>query len=482
MLALRQDQKTFVKAIWAAIRGGAQSVIGCAPTGFGKTVTMGDMVGAISGRGKRVIVTVHRESLVTQTSQTFVEFGIPHGFIASGMPYSRGNLVHIASIDTLKNRLGVVEVPDALVIDEAHLAMAAGWRKVADYFRERGTKIIGLSATPRRLDGKPLNDLFDELVHGPTPRWLMDNGFLSDYRYFAPDTPDMSQVRKELGDFSKKGAGEVMDRPKLIGSVVTHYKSLANGKRAICFAMNVAHSLHLVAEFNANGVPAAHIDSKTPKAERKRILNDFADGKIFVLSNVELVTTGFDLSAQVGRDVPVECVILCRPTMSLALFLQMVGRALRRKPYPAIILDHAGNSERHGFPDDDQNWTLEGDEKGNVGQKEGRPPPITCGKCFIQIRRPAPDKCPNCKKPLAAEVKAKIIEEAEGVLVEQTAAMKAQQRQQRMQEEREARTLGALVALGQRRGYASPQTWAFKKWSNSPYRHVPAKVNAEIGA
>lgn len=470
MLALRLDQKTFVKAIWAALKGGAQSVIGCAPTGFGKTVTMGDMVGAISGRGKRVIVTVHRESLVTQTAQTFAEFGIPHGFIASGMPYSRGNLVHIASIDTLKNRLGVVEVPDALVIDEAHLAMAAGWKLVVDYFRERGTKIIGLSATPQRLDGKPLNDIFDELVLGPPVDWLMAEGHLSEYRYFAPDVPDMSRARKNKnGEFRDKDAGAVMDTPKLIGSAVAHYKKLAMGKRAICFAMDVTHSRHLVAEFNASGVPAAHIDSKTPKAERKRILNDFADGKIFVLSNVELVTTGFDLSAQVGRDVPVECVILCRPTMSLALFLQMVGRALRRKPYPAIILDHAGNCGRHGFPDDPREWSLDGIEKGSAGPKEGPPPPITCGGCFVQIRRPAPPACPYCQKRLAPE--AKPVEEAAGILLEQTEDMKARLRAQRQQEDREAKTLDALVALGQKRGYASPTTWAFKKWSNSRYRH-----------
>ncbi|MGO4521155.1 DEAD/DEAH box helicase family protein [Dyella sp. 2RAF44] len=466
-LQLRADQKVFVRDIKTALET-SQSVMGQAPTGFGKTVVTSYITRSAYQNGKRVTFAVHRDNLITQSSGTFEQFGIPHGFIASGRSYNRNALVNVAGIDTLKRRLDVVVPPDYLIIDEAHLAMAAGWQIVVDYYKARGAKIIGNSATPQRLDGKPLSNLFDELVLGPEVRWLMDEGHLSDYRYFAPDVPDMSSIRKQMGDFNQKGAGDVMDRPKLIGSVVSHYKQLAMGKRAICFCMNVNHSQHTVAEFQANGVSAAHIDGNTPPGERRRILNDFADGKILVLCNVELVTTGFDLSAQVGRDVPVECVILCRPTMSLALFLQMVGRALRKKPYPAIILDHAGNSARHGFPDDPRVWDLEGTEAGQNGGREGPPPPLTCGNCFMQIRRPAPPCCPNCKQRLTPE--AKPVEVGEGQLIEVTADMKAAIRRQRQDEEREAKTLGALVALAAQRGYANPQKWAFQKWSNSRYR------------
>jgi DNA repair protein RadD len=439
-------------------------VLGCAATGFGKTITSSYITKAAAEKRNRVIFTVHRENLVTQTSGAFREFDIQHGFIAAGMPYHREAPVHIASIDTLKRRLAQVEVPGLLVVDEAHLAKAKGWQQVIDYYTARGAKVLGNSATPSRLDGQPLSDLFDFMVQGPPVRWLMDNGFLSDYEYYAPDTPDMSAVKKEIGDFAKKAAGEVMDRPKLIGSVVAHYKRVARGKRAVCFAMNIAHSEHLAAEFRLNGVPAAHMDGNTPSAERKRILNDFADGKIMVLCNVELVTTGFDLSAQVGRDVPVECVILCRPTMSLALYLQMVGRALRRKPYPAIILDHAGNSSRHGFPDDDREWDLEGDVNGKGKGAEGPLPPITCEGCFRQIRRPAPDVCPYCKKALKKPpAPVKVDEEGELVLV--TDDMKSAMRAQRKQEDQAAKSMHDLVALAAKRGHRNPMRWAAQEWS-----------------
>jgi len=444
------------------------SVMGCAATGFGKTIVSGAAVRAAHNKQRRVIFTVHRENLLAQTSQTFADFGVPHGFIAPGYPYHSGTLVHIASIATLQRRLDRIEAPDLLMIDEAHMAMAKGWKLVADYCRAKGGKTWGNSATPIRLDGQPLSPLFDYMVEGPPVRWLMDQGHLSDYEYYAPDIPDLSQLKKRLGDYDQGQAADVMDRPKLIGSVVKHYKQLARGKRAILFAMNVKHSEHMAAEFNRAGIPAAHIDGDTLDGDRKRILNDFADGKIMVLCNVELVTTGFDLSAQVKRDVPVECVILCRPTMSLALFLQMVGRALRRKPYPAIILDHAGNSMRHGFPDDPHEWSLEGNEKGEGGASEGPPPPITCEGCFRQIRRPAPPQCPYCKREFHKPTKP--IEEGEGELILQTADIKAALRAKRIAEDREAKTLHELVALGAARGYASPQGWAFKKWSNSKHR------------
>ncbi|HEV2606757.1 MAG TPA: DEAD/DEAH box helicase [Xanthomonadaceae bacterium] len=467
MHPLFPDQVEFVSKLREAFRT-HQSVLGCAATGFGKTVTSSHITASAVAKKKRTIFTVHRQNLITQTSGEFREFGIPHGFIASGMAYHRDALVHVASIDTLKRRLAQVEVPDLLVVDEAHLGRAKGWHEVIDYFMSRGAKVLGNSATPQRLDGQPLSDLFQTMVEGPPVRWLMDNGRLSDYRYYAPDIPDLSALKKSLGDYNEAQAAEVMDRPKLIGSVVAHYKSLACGKRAVCFAMNVAHSQHLAAEFNLNGVPAAHIDGTTPSTERKRILNDFADGRIRVLCNVELVTTGFDLSAQVGRNVPVECVILCRPTMSLALFLQMVGRALRMKPYPAVILDHAGNSMRHGFPDDPREWSLEGDWEGKGKASDGPPPPITCEGCFRQIRRPAPPECPSCGKRLVAPPKP--VEVGEGELIEVTDDMKATMRAQRIKEDREAKTLQELVALGASRGYASPQKWAFQKWSNSRHR------------
>lgn len=469
MITLREDQNVFVESLRVALASHV-SVMGVAATGFGKTVVSSYIARSAMQKRKRVIFTVHRQNLIEQTSKTFAQFNIPHGFIAAGMPYSSNELVHVASIDTLRNRLEKIEAPDLLIIDEAHLAMAEGWRKVANYFRERGTKIIGNSGSPQRLDGKPLSDLFDTMVEGPPVRWLMDNGHLSDYRYFAPNVPDMKGVKKRMGDFAQDQLGEMMDRPKLTGDVVKHYSLLAPGTRAIAFCVNVAHSQHIAAAFNAAGIPAEHIDGSTPKGERKRIIAAFADGKIKVLCNVELITTGFDLSAQVGRDVPVETCILIRPTMSLALYLQMVGRALRKKPYPAIIIDHAGNMVRHGFPDDPNEWDLDGKpaSKGKAANDNAPPPPIICEGCFNAIRRPAPPQCPHCGKRLIAE--AKEIEVADGELIEMTADEKKRVRAIRKQEEAACKTLDDFVSLGRKRGYDYPLQWAQKRYGFRAHR------------
>lgn len=462
MITPRQDQFNFIAGLREAMRT-HQSVMGCAATGFGKTVVSAYIAQSAMAKGRRVIFSVHRQELISQTSKTFRAFSIPHGFIAAGMPYNGRELVHIASIDTLRNRLHAIQAPDLFVIDEAHLAMAKGWKKVTDHFKAAGAKVLGNSGSPQRLDGKPLADLFDTLVEGPPVRWLMDNGHLSEYRYFAPSMPDLSGVKKRMGDFAKDQLGEAMDRPKLTGDVVEHYRKIANGTRAVAFCVNIAHSQHIAAAFNNSGVPAAHIDGGTPRPERKRIIEAFADGKVKVLCNVELVTTGFDLSAQVDRDVPVETCILIRPTHSLALHLQMVGRALRKKPYPAIILDHAGNVMRHGFPDDAREWSLDGKTKGKRGANNNEPPPpVICEGCFNAIRRPLPPACPHCGKRLVAE--AKPVEVADGTLGEVTEDEKRAIREKRKQEEREAQSLDQLVALGRQRGYQYPMQWAQKKF------------------
>lgn len=464
MIQLRPDQIEFVQGLRDAMRS-HQAVMGCAATGFGKTVVSAYITQSALAKGKRVIFSVHRKELIQQTSATFTAFGIPHGFIVSGRPYSSRDLVHIASIDTLRNKLGVVENPDLFVIDEAHMAMAAGWHKCASHFRQNGARVLGNSGSPSRLDGKPLADLFDFMVEAPPTRWLMDHGHLSEYRYFAPSRPDLSKVTKRMGDYAKNELGEVMDRPKLTGDVVDHYRRLADGMRAVAFCVNVAHSQHIAQAFNSAGIPAAHIDGGTPQAERKRIIADFADGRVKVLCNVELVTTGFDLSAQVGRDVPVEACILIRPTMSLALYLQMVGRALRKKPYPAVIIDHAGNVFRHGFPDDPREWSLEG--KQASGRKAANdnvpPPPVICEGCFNAIRRPLPPACPHCGKSLVAQ--AKEIEVAEGELQEQTEADKRAIREQRKREEMACRTLDDWLGLAAKRKYEYPTQWAEKRFA-----------------
>lgn len=435
-----------------------------APTGAGKTVLASFMVGQTVNRRHSAWFICHRAELVDGTSKTFSKFGQSHGIIAAGYPMAPQQLAQVCSIDTLKNRLHMLRAPRLAIIDEAHHCSAAGWALVIEWLHQNGSLVVGLSATPQRLDGQGLDAHFDDIVLGPSVAWLMDNGHLSQYRAFAPPGVDMTGVRKQMGDFARGESEARMDKPKLLGDMIEHWRRHANGLRTVAFGVTVAHSQHIAEQFKAAGIPAAHLDGGTPKAERARIIRDYAEGHLRVITNVDLFGEGFDLSAIAQRDVTVDCVIQGRPTQSLSLHLQQVGRALR--PHPgkvAVILDHAGNIQRHGLPDDEREWTLEGREKGKKAANDnGPPPPVICEGCFNAIRRPLPPACPHCGKRMQAEVKE--IKVAEGELVELTEAMKRELRQQRAFEDAQAKTLGELVALGKKRGYKSPLIWAQKKF------------------
>ena len=460
MITLRPDQEQAVADLQAAFRAGRMAPLLCAPTGMGKTVVSAEIARRTAARGKRIMFTVHREELLTQTSKTFTAFGIEHGFVKSGMTYDNRPLVHIASIDTLRNRLELVKPPDLLVIDEAHLARANTWHQVIAHFRSLGARVMGNSGSPRRLDGKSLGDLFDALVMGPSVAWLIEHGHLSRYKYFAPSCPDMTGIGKRMGDYDKGALAAAADTAPLLGDIVGQWRAKARGLRTLAFTVSHAHSEHLVDAFRAAGITAASIDSKSSKPQRRQLIEDFADRRIQVLANVELVTTGFDLAASVGRDVTVEAVILARPTQSLALFLQMCGRGLRAKDDPCIFLDHAGNSGRHGWPDDDREWSLEDEEDGKSATKN-KPAPLTCETCYQQVRQPAPMHCPHCGTAWPRGEGARSFEADTTVELEEvTEADRMAARRQRVGEEGRCKTYEEFVALGKARGYPKPEAWA----------------------
>lgn len=442
------------------------------PTGGGKTAIASFLAQEIAARQKRVYFNCHRRELVEQTSLTWRKYGIPHGFIAADRPAGDA-FAKICSIDTLKNRLLTTPEPDVAIWDECHHLGAQGWTDIMESWPN--ARHIGLSATPWRLDGSGLGRQFSYMVEGPTAAWLIEHGFLSQYEIYAPNPPDMKGARKDKeGDFSKRDASARMDMPKRVGDIVMHWRRYAYGMRTIAFAVNVADSQMIVARFNESGIPAAHLDADTPKEERREIIQKFARGEILILSNVGLFGEGFDLSAIAQTDVTIDCLIDAAPTNSLSAVLQRWGRVLRPKSYAAVILDHAGNSNRHGYPDDVRAWTLEDREKTGKGGKGevGERPPYTC-KCFRQIKRPLPPKCPTCGVAIVPEVEP--VKEGDGELQRRTAEDKAAVRAQLKREENEAVTLQELIQLANRRGYANPQGWAFKKWSNSPWRKEAAR-------
>jgi DNA repair protein RadD len=415
LIQLRPYQTQAIEDIRAAMKR-HKAVLFQLVTGGGKTNTAAFMIKAAMDKDNVVFFCVHRKNLLKQSSRTLKKFGIYHSHIAAGHPTNPVAKIFLASIDTLRNRLEDVPVPKIIFIDECHLSASPSWTKVIDYFKAKGAWVIGLTATPERLDGKGLDTHFTVMVKGPSMRWMIDNGFLSEYRMFCPSQPDMSGVATSNGDFVDAAlAARVEGDPVIIGDSIRHYKKFAHGMRAIAYCVSIKHSKDVAAQFIAAGIPAAHVDGKTSTDELDRILRAFAAGEIWVLTNCALVTTGFDLAEQVGEDVVVQCIIDLSPTQSVVLYLQKVGRGLRPDGTVHILLDHAGNKDRHGLPDEERDWSLHGRLKKK--RKGAEDPTIAvrqCPKCHHAFKpKPA---CPVCEYEFPIQYRT--VDMIEGELVE----------------------------------------------------------------
>lgn len=458
MINLFDDQLEFVGLLRDALKGGNKSVLGVASPAFGKTVVAAYLTeSAMTKQGSRVWFLVHRKNLLRQTSQSFWAHKIEHGLLTSGKRQSKLP-VQVGTIGSVYSRMDGLIPPTVLFVDEAHLAKGNMFETVIQWCLDAGAIVVGLTGTPERLDGKALGDVFDAMVEARSTHWLIQHGRLSSYEMYSTNiTPDLSNVKKAGNDYDKAQLADAMDQRAIVGDAVAHWRKYANGKRTVCYCVNVKHSKHTAEYFNQNGIPAVHVDADTTEAELKDACMGLATGRYLVLCNCELVIEGFDLSAQVGRDITLECCILLRPTQSLARYLQMVFRALRKKPCPAIILDHAGCAMQHGLPDDDREWSLDGRKKGKRKASDNEPDVIIqqCKACY-HIFRPSVDRCPACGEPV--EVKAqREIKTVEGELMRvDVEAM----RKERKKEQGSARTLSDLVALGVRRGMNRPAEWA----------------------
>ena len=459
MYQLFEDQQEFVGKLRNSLASGHKSILGVASPAFGKTVVAAYITDMARQKDSDASVwfLVHRKNLLRQTSKSFWQAKIQHGLITSGKTRSKLP-IQVGTIGTVFSRLGSLTPPKILFVDEAHLAKGNMFETVIHWARKAGAIVIGLTGTPERLDGKSLGDVFDDLIEAKSTRWLIEQGRLSDYRAFTtPVTPGLSDVKKQMGDYNKQQLAEIMDKPTIVGDAVTHYRKHANGMRAVCYCVNVEHSKHTAAAFNQAGIPAVHVDASTTEAELKDACEGLADRRYLVLVNCELVIEGFDLSSQVGRDVTIECCILLRPTMSLARYLQMVFRALRRKDRPATILDHAGCMMRHGLPCEPREWSLEGRAPSKRRKKDDEEPDVNiqqCQNCYGVFRPPA-DNCPHCGAPV--ERKERKLNEVDGELSE--VDMEAFRKSQRIEQGR-AQSLKDLIQIGIDRGMRKPAEWA----------------------
>ena len=415
-------------------------------------------------KGRRVWLLAHRAELVKQIAGTLARFGCQHQIIAPGpivrqcqadqfRAYGRtfvqpGAAAWVCSVQTLVKRLDKIPAeaaPDIIVVDEAHhLTGGTQWGQVVEAFPR--AKLLPVTATPCRLDGKGLGigagGFADDLIMGPTMRELIEAGALSRYRIFAPPNAlDLSGVKTRAGDYAKDQLAGAVDKPLITGSAVEHYQRLATGKRAIVFCVSVDHARHVAGEFEAAGVASEFLDGTLDAAEREAIIKRFEVGQSLVLTSCDLVSEGFDLPA-------IEVAILLRPTQSLALYLQQVGRALRTFPgkTEAIILDHVGAVRQHGLPDEDREWSLDGMTKKKRQPKDDEDADAvdrvsTCPKCFT-IHLPAPE-CPTCGHVYPE--RARVVQQEDGELQELTAAQLDAMRRARRVLQGNAKTVDELV-------------------------------------
>lgn len=399
-----------------------------------------------AAKGNRVLILAHREELLQQISDTLENFQVTHSFIAASRPYLPEPKVHVGSVFTVSRRLGKFPAPQVIIIDEAHHARAETWGKVLQAFPH--AKVVGVTASPIRLSGEALGDVFDDLVLGPSIKTLTEEGNLCPYRIFAPPGIDPAQLKTFMGEFSKKSLAAAADRPHITGNAILEYAKHAAGKRAIVFCTTVKHAENVAIGFVAEGFSACSLDGKMPREKRQCIVEAFRAGDIKVLTSCEIVSEGFDLPA-------IEVAIMLRPTQSLGLWIQQSGRALRPftgKKY-ALILDHAGNVQRHGLPDQDRKWTLDGKDK---QPSEGV---WICQVCFA-ANSTEEEECQNCGEPRPFRAGGrKPVEEVPGELEELDKESWGQGKS-RLQEQGDCKTIEALIALGKRRGYKSPVRWA----------------------
>lgn len=406
LFGLWPHQEEAVTAIETAWRDGIRSVCYQLSTGGGKSRVLRTITDNHAASRKTIYVMAHTRKLVGQLSRELDDAGIRHGRVQAGYPRLKYR-VQVCSMQTLVRRLDGLDPCDIVIIDEAHHLKASSYLKILDVLQP--DHILGVTATPRRPDGKPLSDVMQHLVTGPSMRFLIDNGYLSDYDYFAPDDVDMTGAHIRMGDYVKSEMVARVDKRVIIGSAIDHYRKHADRLPAIASCASIAHAEHVAQEFRDAGYGAQAIHSKLDEREIDRAIAGLRDGAINVLCQVDLLGEGVDMPyAQV--------LIGLRPTNSEVIFLQHAGRVLRsaKGKGNAIFLDHVGNWSRHGLPDDEREWSLEGAPARETGRSKYK----RCPDCM----RPVPVAtrvCPDCGHQWTetAEAEQRLPEEKDGELV-----------------------------------------------------------------
>ena len=386
MYELRTYQKNLIRKIVSSMKNHHRVIIFQSPPRTGKTVVMAEIARRTTENNNRVMFLIHRKEVLDQAVKTFNEQGVNPNLLTAGM------------VQTLTRRVDKLPVPDVILVDEAHRALAKSYQKILNKFPK--AIVLLFTATPHRTGRMQLDQIADDIIVGQSIHELTEKGFLAPFKYFQPPGDFDSKLLKRgsTGDFTNDSMQQAMNT-KIFGHIVKQYKRIAPGMQAVVYTYSIDSAIKIAKKFNSEGISAVEVDGTTPKEKRDLAVRKFREQEIKILVNVNLFTEGVDLPN-------VDCVIMARPTMSLALYLQFSMRCLNpREGKTAIIIDHANNFKKFGYPDEDRDWkkaVKSGKQKSKALLTDPGLAIVTCDYCFAVVKASEvkDGKCPICGKPI----------------------------------------------------------------------------------
>ncbi len=387
MYNLRSYQTELIDKIIDSMRHGHKKIVVQSPPRTGKTVVMAEIARRTTENENHVMFLIHRKEVLEQAKNTFFQQNVNFRYLTAGM------------VQTLTRRVDKLPEPQLILIDEAHHVLAKSYQRILSKFPN--TFVLMFTATPIRTGKQQLDIVADDLIVGQSIHELTNQGFLAPFDYYSIDDIDSKKLKKSsTGDYTTDSMDQAVSK-KIYGHIVENYEKLAKGMQAVVFTYSIESAKKIASEFNTAGYSAVELDGSTDKNERERIVQNFKSKKTTILVNVNLFTEGVDLP-------DVDCVIMARPTQSLALYLQFSMRCLNpRVNKRAIIIDHVANWKKFGLPNSDRDWksAIITADKRDKKLKNTVPqgPQITqCDYCFavVEVKSIKDGKCPMCNNPI----------------------------------------------------------------------------------